>query len=341
MNSSNEDTEAYQEDLAELLTRMLMSNRQRIRRRIQQQLIREIFRDVERRFYERDFYRRINLEIQRQTTAQRQRQLLREIQMYRGILQNNLQVNFSNNIDRSLDTSFSEISFGIQNEDTDGGDEDEEEDIGDEDEDEDTGGDEDQNNSEYSQNFFIDWSSVNNDNNQTEYPIDFSLLSRDRQFRENPEENIDLRDEEMNTNFRIPIQNNEIENSVFTFGIPIRMPNIFTDIFSNDFMEEVIIDSFENDGSNIAERNEDQKIKFSTFIYDPKSHDIGEEKSCSICFDEFSKDDEIGLLNCEHFFHSKCIEEWGKYKTECPLCRKDIPEKNNSENTRDLAETIS
>lgn len=337
MNSSNEDTEAYQEDLAELLTRMLMSNRQRIRRRIQQQLITEIFRDVERRFYERDFYRRINLEIQRQTTAQRQRQLLREIQMYRGILQNNLQVNFSNNIDRSLDTSFSEISSGIQYEDT----HDEDEDTSDEDEDENTGGGENQNNSEYSQNFFIDWSSVNNDNNQIEYPINFSQLSRDRQFPENPEENIDLRNEEMNTNFRIPVQNNEIENSVYTFGVPIRMPNIFTDIFSNDFMEEVIIDSFENDGNNIAERNEDQKIKFSTFIYDPKSHDIGEEKSCSICFDDFSKDDEIGLLNCEHFFHSKCIEEWGKYKTECPLCRKDIPEKNNSENTRDSTQTIS
>jgi hypothetical protein len=106
-------------------------------------------------------------------------------------------------------------------------------------------------------------------------------------------------------------------------------------------MEEVIIDSFENDMNNIAERNEDQKIKFSTFIYDPKSHDIGEEKSCSICFDEFSKDDEIGLLNCEHFFHSKCIEEWGKYKTECPLCRNNIPEKNISENTRDSTQTIS
>jgi len=30
------------------------------------------------------------------------------------------------------------------------------------------------------------------------------------------------------------------------------------------------------------------------------------------------------LTQCNHAFHSDCLESWLKYKLECPTCRSDI-----------------
>ena len=39
---------------------------------------------------------------------------------------------------------------------------------------------------------------------------------------------------------------------------------------------------------------------------------------CSICLEENANHK---LLNCDHYFHKKCIDEWVKIKPICPLCR--------------------
>ncbi|XP_026420445.1 E3 ubiquitin-protein ligase RNF181 homolog [Papaver somniferum] len=52
---------------------------------------------------------------------------------------------------------------------------------------------------------------------------------------------------------------------------------------------------------------------------------------CSICLQDIDTadggDDDDGaarVLNCSHTFHSRCISEWRKRKTNCPLCRHDM-----------------
>ncbi|KAI3898961.1 hypothetical protein MKW92_028022 [Papaver armeniacum] len=51
---------------------------------------------------------------------------------------------------------------------------------------------------------------------------------------------------------------------------------------------------------------------------------------CSICLqdiDTAASDDDDGaarVLGCSHTFHSRCISEWRKRKTNCPLCRHDM-----------------
>lgn len=47
---------------------------------------------------------------------------------------------------------------------------------------------------------------------------------------------------------------------------------------------------------------------------------------CSICTEEFDINDDIGILKCNHIFHTKCITEWGHYKCECPICRQCLEE---------------
>jgi len=49
------------------------------------------------------------------------------------------------------------------------------------------------------------------------------------------------------------------------------------------------------------------------------------DKSCSICQSIFKPKEKLSTLECEHTFHYSCIDEWVKYKSECPLCRKSIP----------------
>lgn len=46
------------------------------------------------------------------------------------------------------------------------------------------------------------------------------------------------------------------------------------------------------------------------------------EWKCVICLNE--DDDSIKeILPCAHLFHHKCIDEWRKTSTACPICRQD------------------
>jgi len=47
----------------------------------------------------------------------------------------------------------------------------------------------------------------------------------------------------------------------------------------------------------------------------------GDDK-CSICFANYSSNDKVIKLPCQHFFHKKCILKWlKKYNDKCPICR--------------------
>ncbi|XP_073291429.1 uncharacterized protein [Primulina huaijiensis] len=45
------------------------------------------------------------------------------------------------------------------------------------------------------------------------------------------------------------------------------------------------------------------------------------ERKCSICQEEYKKDEETGNLNCGHSFHIDCIKQWLMQKKTCPICK--------------------
>lgn len=51
-----------------------------------------------------------------------------------------------------------------------------------------------------------------------------------------------------------------------------------------------------------------------------------EDKTCSICQDEYDTNDEIVILKCNnHHFHKNCIKNWlMNHSNICPLCRMTI-----------------
>lgn len=54
-------------------------------------------------------------------------------------------------------------------------------------------------------------------------------------------------------------------------------------------------------------------------------------ESCSICLDDYAKQDRVGYLTCGHFFHTDCIQNWLEQKNSCPLCRAAAYGLQNSE----------
>ena len=43
--------------------------------------------------------------------------------------------------------------------------------------------------------------------------------------------------------------------------------------------------------------------------------------SCSICLEEYEKEDDIIILKCSHIYHDKCIMGWLNKDISCPMCR--------------------
>ncbi|XP_010438036.1 PREDICTED: uncharacterized protein LOC104721693 isoform X2 [Camelina sativa] len=51
------------------------------------------------------------------------------------------------------------------------------------------------------------------------------------------------------------------------------------------------------------------------------SSDYKEDAKCSICQEEYTIGDEVGRLHCEHTYHVKCVQEWLRMKSWCPICK--------------------
>ncbi|XP_009403311.2 uncharacterized protein LOC135581673 isoform X1 [Musa acuminata AAA Group] len=62
-------------------------------------------------------------------------------------------------------------------------------------------------------------------------------------------------------------------------------------------------------------------------LYEPTYQATGiavcgdENMKCSICQEEFIREQEVGELQCEHLYHATCIEQWLRRKNWCPICK--------------------
>ncbi|OMP02940.1 Zinc finger, RING-type [Corchorus olitorius] len=46
------------------------------------------------------------------------------------------------------------------------------------------------------------------------------------------------------------------------------------------------------------------------------------DNTCSICLSEYKAKETIRTItDCDHYFHSNCIDEWLKVNATCPVCR--------------------
>ena len=56
-----------------------------------------------------------------------------------------------------------------------------------------------------------------------------------------------------------------------------------------------------------------------------KENDCLIDSVCSICLDNYKKNEYYRTLDCKHVFHKKCIDVWlKKDHLNCPMCRSNI-----------------
>ena len=105
----------------------------------------------------------------------------------------------------------------------------------------------------------------------------------------------------------------------------LQLLNSFFPMDINDPIESVLQDSFEINQQKCGLEKTDHIIKISSQRYSYLTDTIKfENKCCTICIVDFENDDMISITNCNHIYHTDCIKEWGKYKTECPICREPL-----------------
>lgn len=81
-----------------------------------------------------------------------------------------------------------------------------------------------------------------------------------------------------------------------------------------------------NDTSNRENRENTENINtnlITTINKDLSTYEKNKgDEYCSICLEEFIQKENIITLECSHYYHQKCIIDWFKKETTCPLCRK-------------------
>jgi hypothetical protein len=116
-----------------------------------------------------------------------------------------------------------------------------------------------------------------------------------------------------------------------------------TVMLSTPVMETLIIDASQNNPSNLEEliaqtldnnpqqleRNEEVVLDINNIVYSTTDK-TGTE--CPICCSNFTDTEIVSITNCNHYFHSNCLVEWGHYNTACPVCRTNIPVIDKKEN---------
>jgi len=99
-----------------------------------------------------------------------------------------------------------------------------------------------------------------------------------------------------------------------------RIPNNFEDqTYPLIFIFSVIEEEQPN-----SELQRNPEIKLDLVPKKYKEQKLGPDE-CAICQVKFRNGNKVSSLSCGHIFHESCIQEWGKYKQECPLCRAKIP----------------
>ena len=45
---------------------------------------------------------------------------------------------------------------------------------------------------------------------------------------------------------------------------------------------------------------------------------------CAICLGDYEDEEELRKMQCNHYFHKDCVDEWLRIHRNCPLCKRDI-----------------
>ena len=178
----------------------------------------------------------------------------------------------------------------------------------------------------------------------------FNILTRP--ISNNTNRNINNIDNELNNNINDDIDlynNNNINDLYNSFELFIDLSqnnnnsydnnnnnqNI-NNIDNNEMIDNLYNSSIFSERRNISNSANDNRVdgpikkKLLEKLPESKIDDIDklidENKRCTICLEDFIKNDIVIYLPCFHIFHKLCIIEWINKHANCPLCKLNINE---------------
>ena len=93
---------------------------------------------------------------------------------------------------------------------------------------------------------------------------------------------------------------------------------------NNVFHFSIDESDFENNFSNVnGESANDKSIQFNSIKLESIDKLGPEKKNCTICLENFEKNDKVINLDCLHMFHDNCIKTWLKKNNYCPICKNE------------------
>ena len=111
-------------------------------------------------------------------------------------------------------------------------------------------------------------------------------------------------------------QYNESQNNQYSSDSIITFFQVFLGLLSFSGIIQVLYVNFKGCYSDCLKDKNIKKIKI-------KEYELLLSE-CVICLENYKKEDKISILSCDHYYHTKCLNEWLKKKQECPLCRIEI-----------------
>ncbi|KAF2540551.1 hypothetical protein F2Q68_00030230 [Brassica cretica] len=87
-----------------------------------------------------------------------------------------------------------------------------------------------------------------------------------------------------------------------------------------------------NIGSSEKGASDDQISSLPSWKYklidetsDSDSSHASNDPECCICLAKYKDKEEVRKLPCSHRFHVKCVDQWLRIISSCPLCKQDLP----------------
>lgn len=65
-----------------------------------------------------------------------------------------------------------------------------------------------------------------------------------------------------------------------------------------------------------------------------------DQETCPICQIKFEVQSSVRVLECGHFYHKDCIDEWFQTQKNCCICKKDYNHENYYENLQASGQTL-
>ncbi|KAG0263964.1 hypothetical protein BG011_007685 [Mortierella polycephala] len=113
-------------------------------------------------------------------------------------------------------------------------------------------------------------------------------------------------------------------------------------VFGQNGLDDVISQLMELQNRQDGPVGAPEELIDSIPIYSITTEELDAKTECSVCKDEFTKQDTCLKLKCKHVFHQDCIKPWLKMNGTCPTCRFAlVPQHELSSQDRDSHATAN